>query len=146
MARAKRTQTTAPAVPEPATETAGGAPINEATRGARPKTAQVQQAGAQMDSAGQPAHPDLLPTKGPEDIQGRDQTERELNKPVDEAANEESKAVVDKYIVTRGGMILANGSRTRMAEGKLVDSLNYNIAKLKRQGIKLRPATEDDLY
>lgn len=69
-----------------------------------------------------------------------------MNKPVDEAANEESKAVVDKYIVTRGGMILANGSRTRMAEGKLVDSLNYNIAKLKRQGIKLRPATEDDLY
>jgi hypothetical protein len=46
--------------------------------------------------------------------------------------------VVKKYVVIKGGQILHNGFRTRLAEGKVIDGLNYNIAHLQKQGIRLQ--------
>lgn len=51
---------------------------------------------------------------------------------------------VKVYRVTRGGYALVNGYRTRIHEGKEVDELNFDVARLKAQGIQLTeiPASE----
>jgi len=41
------------------------------------------------------------------------------------------------YRVVKGGMVLENGFRTRMTEGKELDSLNYDIRRLQQQGIRV---------
>ena len=41
------------------------------------------------------------------------------------------------FTVVRGGVAQVNGFRTRLKEGKEIDTLNYNIRALQRQGIRL---------
>lgn len=49
-----------------------------------------------------------------------------------------------RYTVTHGGLISdPSGFRVRMHEGKVVDDHNYDIARLRKQGIKLEPLLED---
>jgi len=57
---------------------------------------------------------------------------------VDGAPLPEAVPVVKKYVVIKGGQVLHNGFRTRLAEGKVIDGLNYDIAHLQRQGIRLQ--------
>lgn len=47
-----------------------------------------------------------------------------------------------RYQVTRGGMIMNNGYRTRLGVGKVIDDLNYDIKKLVQQGIALTEVPE----
>jgi len=47
------------------------------------------------------------------------------------------------FRVERGGYILQKGYRTRLREGKVVDSLNYDLKKLVTQGIKLTEVSAD---
>lgn len=42
-----------------------------------------------------------------------------------------------RYRVLNGGHITWNGNRTVMRAGKEIDSLNYDVTKLRQQGIKL---------
>lgn len=48
------------------------------------------------------------------------------------------------FRVTRGGMILHNGYRTRMPAGKEIDDLNYDIRKLQQQGVQLQEISPED--
>ena len=57
---------------------------------------------------------------------------------VDGAPPSEAVPTVKKYVVIKGGQVLHNGFRTRLAEGKVLDGLNYDIAHLQRQGIRLQ--------
>ena len=52
----------------------------------------------------------------------------------------EEVPVVKRYVVVRGGQVLQNGFRTMIKEGKEIDSLNYDVAHLQRQGIRLQRA------
>jgi hypothetical protein len=45
---------------------------------------------------------------------------------------------VRRYVVVRGGPVLQAGFRTNLKEGKVIDSLNYDIQHLQRQGIRLQ--------
>ena len=47
---------------------------------------------------------------------------------------------VKRYVVTKGGSILNNGFRVTLKEGKEIDSLNYDIVHVQRQGIRLQRA------
>lgn len=49
------------------------------------------------------------------------------------------------YRVIVGGPVLENGFRTRIKEGKELNSFNYNIRKLQSQGIKLQQFDPDAL-
>ena len=49
------------------------------------------------------------------------------------------------YRVLVGGNVLENGFRTRMKEGKEINSFNYNIRRLQQQGIKLQAFDPDIL-
>ena len=49
------------------------------------------------------------------------------------------------YRVIVGGTVLENGFRTRMKEGKELNSFNYNIRKLQQQGIKLQQFNPDEI-
>jgi hypothetical protein len=46
--------------------------------------------------------------------------------------------VVKRYVVIKGGTILQGGFRTKLTEGKVIDSLNYDIQHLQRQGIRVQ--------
>jgi hypothetical protein len=50
----------------------------------------------------------------------------------------ESIPPVKRYVVVKGGSVLVNGMRTQIKEGKVVDSLNYDVAHLQRQGIRVQ--------
>lgn len=52
---------------------------------------------------------------------------------------------VHRYTVVADKQILSNGFRTTLKAGKIVDSLNYDIKHLKKQGVRLqRVETEPD--
>lgn len=54
-------------------------------------------------------------------------------------------AVKKFYRVTRGGMVRAEtGHRTRMHDGKIVDTANYNIERLRQQGITMEEVDEKE--
>ena len=54
-------------------------------------------------------------------------------------------AVKKFYRITRGGMVRAEtGHRTRMHDGKIVDTANYNLERLRQQGIKMEEVSEED--
>jgi hypothetical protein len=48
-----------------------------------------------------------------------------------------------RYIVVKQAAVLLDGSRSTLPEGKVLDSLNYDIDHLKRLGVKLQPYTEE---
>jgi len=49
-----------------------------------------------------------------------------------------------QYIITRGGQASdVSGTRARFHEGKIIDDHNYDIGRLKQQGIKLEPYEGD---
>lgn len=56
------------------------------------------------------------------------------------APEPEAVPPVKKYVVVKGGNVMVNGNRTRIAEGKIIDELNYDIAHIQRQGIRLQRA------
>lgn len=51
---------------------------------------------------------------------------------------------VRKFVIMRGGVAQVGGFRAKLKEGKEVDTLNYNIRDLQRQGIQLREITGMD--
>lgn len=52
----------------------------------------------------------------------------------------------DRYQVIKGGFILTrSGYRTNLQEGKVVDSFNYDIKGLQKQGIRLQAVSDSDL-
>lgn len=56
-----------------------------------------------------------------------------------DAKPEQKGPIVKHYVVTRGGPVLMRGGyRTRLNEGKELDSLNFDIPKLTQQGIHLK--------
>lgn len=61
----------------------------------------------------------------------------------DEAAREAAKArqVVKRYRVLEKHIVSDNGSRVALTPGKVIDSLNYNIERLQKQGVKLEEVT-----
>jgi hypothetical protein len=63
-----------------------------------------------------------------------DATDKELP----DAPPPEAVPVVKKYVVTKGGVVLNNGFRTTIKDGKVVDGLNFDLAHLQRQGIRLQ--------
>lgn len=50
---------------------------------------------------------------------------------------------VKKYRVLNGGVVVFNGMRTALRAGKEVDERSYDLAHLKRQGIRLEEIQED---
>lgn len=48
-----------------------------------------------------------------------------------------------KYRVVNGGMVVMNGCRTQLRAGKELDSTQYDLAFLKRQGIRLELVVPD---
>lgn len=52
--------------------------------------------------------------------------------------------LVELYQVTENCRYVINGSVATWHKGMLIDSINFNIADVKAQGIPLRRATEDD--
>lgn len=52
---------------------------------------------------------------------------------------------VEYYRVTENSRFFVSGSPHNMPKGHVIDSMNYNIAEVKAQGIPLEPATKDDV-
>lgn len=48
-----------------------------------------------------------------------------------------------KYRVLNGGMVMFNNSRTPLRAGKEVSEQHYNIAELKKQGIRLEEIVDE---
>jgi hypothetical protein len=59
-------------------------------------------------------------------------------KSLKDAPAPEEVPAVKRYVVVKGGTVLVNGMRTQIKEGKVVDHLNYDVAHLQRQGIRLQ--------
>ncbi len=59
------------------------------------------------------------------------------------AAPEPTKPVTYARVI-RGGPVLENGFRTQLKEGKIVDSLNYNLKRLQQQGIRLEKCDKEE--
>lgn len=117
--------------------TAGGEAVDESKRGSQPVHPNPTQ-GATMATSGSPG--------GVADSNMNQGAFDGTEKPAKVRPPKATPApVVKKWVVTRGGMIVANGARTRVAEGKIIDELNFDIRKIRSQGIQLRAATEDDV-
>ena len=56
----------------------------------------------------------------------------------------EADPVPDRFVVTKPAKVLLGGFRTELAEGKIIDTSNYDIAMLKRLGVRMTPYTEED--
>lgn len=50
----------------------------------------------------------------------------------------EAAAVVDRYVVLRDATFTHRGHRVKMNVGKVVDSLNYDVKHLLRQGVRMK--------
>lgn len=48
----------------------------------------------------------------------------------------------DRFVVQKTFMVLLDGIRQQLSEGKIIDANNYDIAYLKRVGAKLQPVEE----
>jgi hypothetical protein len=55
----------------------------------------------------------------------------------------ETDPTPDRFVVTKPAKVLVGGFRTELPEGKIIDTSNYDIAMLKRLGVRLQPYTED---
>ena len=124
--------------------TATGVPVDESTRGSRAVHTNPN-AGASVSSSGSMDIPERVQQHPAEGTTMREGTMDGFEKPLNKPVADKPSPKVEKFVVTKGGIIVANGARTRMGEGKVIDTLNYDIKKLKQQGIKIRPATEDDV-
>jgi hypothetical protein len=52
---------------------------------------------------------------------------------------------IRKFRVIKGGRInTSDGYMTRLHDGKVIDDHNYNIARLKQQGIRLEPYRDEE--
>lgn len=60
-----------------------------------------------------------------------------------EAAKDAPKPRWARVLV--GGNVLENGFRTRLKEGKAINSFNYNFRRLRDQGIKLQEFDPDSV-
>lgn len=119
--------------------TAGGVAVNEETRGTRAQHEDPNRGAHIQTSGAVVVDPEQLPVKHVD--LSRDGSERELNKPIQAR---EVNAPVQKFLVTRGGTVVGTAGRTTLREGKIVDTLNYDVNKLKQQGILLRPLSADE--
>lgn len=63
---------------------------------------------------------------------------------VDGAPDDIEGPTVRRFVVMKGGVAQVGGFRARLKEGKEIDTLNYNIRDLQRQGIRLREITGMD--
>ena len=75
-------------------------------------------------------------------------------KPGAEVDDSEAAALAPKvrwFRVKKGGTVLENGFRTRLKEGKEINTANYNVRKLQQQGIQLEEfdpvtVTDDQIF
>ncbi len=58
--------------------------------------------------------------------------------------NADVAPTVLRFVVEADKEVGINGHRSKLRAGKIVDSLNYDIPKLRVAGVRLRPATPED--
>lgn len=63
---------------------------------------------------------------------------------VDGETEEVEGPKVRRFVVMKGGVAQVGKFRARLKEGKEIDTLNYNIRDLQRQGIRLKEITGMD--
>ncbi len=57
----------------------------------------------------------------------------------DLSRNESAAKLVQRFVVEADKTVGINGHRSMLRTGKIIDSLNYDIPKLRAQGVKLKP-------
>jgi hypothetical protein len=102
-----------------------------------PQEVKLEPKDVSLDGSGVVRVVDASPIRGDATSRNRVLT------PEEEAALPEVK----RYRVTRGGMALmksgSGGYRARLKEGKEIDSLNYDVRDLQRQGIRVERINPD---
>lgn len=63
---------------------------------------------------------------------------------VDENTEPEEKAEVLRFLVLKDNLFSHNGHRVKLQRGKVIDSLNYDIRKVKLAGTRLRKLEEGE--
>lgn len=81
---------------------------------------------------------DGIPAVSPSDILGYDGQVK--GSAVTDEDLENKGPPVERWEVVKGGTVqtAVNGQRARLVNGKVIDSLNYDIPLIRRQGIELR--------
>ena len=110
--------------------------------GRQQRAGNTNEKGEQITVLSEEDHDIELPPADPESEMLRSQVTGDATKKVEATVE---APPVKKYVVVRGGAVLCNGHRTTIKEGKILDSLNYDIAHLQRQGIRLQRAETADL-
>lgn len=87
----------------------------------------------------------LDPNNVPEpDLYTRDGEIKDINTFDPEVDGTNEGPPVERFTVVKGGMVQTevNSIRARLAPGKIIDGLNYNIPLLRKQGVELEPVID----